>query len=85
MRVIAKLLLELTEEEYARYKKTCLNSEHRLGSAAALNALTKTAARFESKGLISLEEFEAIHDTSFGRENEAIEKIKSQEVMVVAP
>ena len=85
MRIVAKILLGLAEEEYARYKKTCLNSEHRVGSAAALNALTKTAARFESKGLISLEEFEAIHDTSFGRENEAIEKIKSQEVMVVAP
>jgi len=64
--LITDILLKFTEEEYKRFDKAMVDTMEKERTNACLSLLTRMAAVFESKGLMSDEDRKKIHDAAFG-------------------
>ena len=64
--LITDTLLKFTKEEYKKFNKAKLDTLEKEQTNACLSLLTRIAAVFETKGLISNEDREKIHSAAFG-------------------
>jgi len=64
--LITDILLGFTEEEYKRFNKAKLDTMEKETTNACLSLLTRMAATFQVKGLLSDEDCKKIRDVAFG-------------------